>query len=155
MTTNRKECQLALNKCQPQTLAEVVHCVARHSGINTNRLAEQLGTDYATFVRWTSPNGITTFPANRLALLAKLTGRFDALEWINADAGLIAAPRVSGQGADRMREILDAAEAFGELCAANRDAGTSVDPRERDSIIGRIRKLQRELAEFEQAIVAA
>lgn len=114
MNANTKECALGLKKCEPRTLSEAVHCVSRHSGLDTHRLAELLEADYATFIRWTEPNGACQLPGRKFAPLAQHTGRVDHLAWIARDAGLIVSERIGGS---RIDELLDVCGRLGKLAA--------------------------------------
>jgi hypothetical protein len=114
MTSNRRACMLAINPCEPRTLAEAVHCVARHSGVDTHGLADALEVDYATFVRWTAPYGQSQLPGRKFAVLAQETGRVDHIAWIARDAGMMIVPRVGGGHFD---ELLETCEQAGRLAA--------------------------------------
>lgn len=154
MTQNRNECILGQNRCLPRTLAECVHCVARHSNVDTHKLASLLEVDYATFIRWTEPNGINQIPARKLAALAQHTGRYDHIAWIAADAGLTVSPLAPAAGANRVKELLDICDAFGKLAATDRDADASgIDAQERAQLLDRVRAMKKEVAEYEQALV--
>jgi 2-polyprenyl-3-methyl-5-hydroxy-6-metoxy-1,4-benzoquinol methylase len=154
MTQTTATCALGRQKCEPRNLAEVIHCVARHSGVDTHRLADLLETDYPTFVRWTEPNGQSQIPARKLAALAQHTGRFDHLAWIASDAGLTVAPLAPVAGANRVKELLDICESFGQLAATDRDADVNgIDAQERAQLLDRLRAMKKEVAEYEQALV--
>ncbi len=155
MTQNTRSCALGRNRCTPRNLTEVVHCVARHSGIDGHHLADQLGTDYATFIRWTEPNGVCQMPGRKFAQLAQLTGRFDHIAWIAADAGLVVSATVkAATPAERVRELLDITEHVGRLAGADRDLSADgvLDNDERIELRNIVQRVKRELAEYEQII---
>lgn len=154
MTQNTLPCALGRNRCTPKNLTEAVHCVARHSGVDAHQLADTLGCDYATFIRWTEPNGLCQMPGRKFGALAIATGRFDHLTWVAADAGLVVARRIAGNGgADRVKELLDIAEQTGRLAAADRDAsvgGWTEDEKQAQREI--LQRICREVSEYEQAL---
>ncbi len=154
MTENTRACSLGRHRCCPRSLAEAVHCVARHSVVETHRLAELLEVDYATFIRWTEPNGFSQLPGRKFAALAQHTGRFDHITWIGADAGLVVAPRVFGtSSADRVKELLDIAEQVGRLAATDRDAAADgISDDERRQLRTVLQRLCREASEYEQTL---
>lgn len=155
MTETRTSCTLNRGRCEPRNLTEAVHCVARHSGIDTHHLADQLGTDYATFIRWTEPNGICQLPGRKFAQLANLTNRFDHIGWIAADAGLVVSARVKATTAsDRVRELMDIAEQVGRLAGTDRDASSdgALTDEERLALRRIAQCAMRELSEYVQAI---
>lgn len=154
MTENTKACLLGRNRCQPRSLAEAIHCVARHSAVETNRLAELLEVDYATFIRWTEPNGFSQLPGRKFAALAQHTNRFDHITWVASDAGLVVATRIAGVGSgDRVKELLDIADQVGRLAATDRDAapGGISDDEKRD-LRGVLQRICREVSEYEQTL---
>lgn len=155
MTQNTKACALGVHRCEPRNLAEVVHCVARHSGIDTHHLADALEVDYATFIRWTEPNGLCQMPARKFALLANITGRFDHIAWIASDAGLIVLKQAAAVSAgDRVRELLDIADQVGRLAATDRDASADrvIAEDERVKLRAIAQRICREVSEYEQAL---
>lgn len=155
MTQTTQTCALGRHRCTPRNLTEAVHCVARHSGIDAHHLADQLEIDYATFIRWTEPNGVCQMPGRKFAQLAQVTGRFEHIAWIAADAGLVIASKVKPESAsDRLRELLDIAEQVGRLAGADRDASADgvLDNDERIALKGIVQRAMRELTEYEQAI---
>lgn len=154
MTQTTATCALGRQKCEPRNLAEVIHCVTRHSGIETHRLADQLETDYPTLIRWSEPNGVCQMPARKLAALARITNRFDHLAFIAADAGLTVSPLAPAAGVNRVKELLDICESFGQLAAKDRDADVNgIDAQERAQLLDRLRAMKKEVAEYEQALV--
>jgi len=154
MTQNTAACALGRQKCQPRNLAEAIHCVARHSGIDGHHLADLLEVDYHVFVRWTEPNGQSQLPARKLAALAHHTGRTDHIAWIAADAGLSVATLPATVSTNRVKELLDICEAIGHLAATDRDVDADgIDAQERAQLLDRVRVVKKELSEYEQTLV--
>lgn len=157
VTETTHTCALGRRACQPRNLTEAVHCVARHSGIDTHALAERLEADYATFIRWTEPNGICQLPARKLAALAQHTGRFDHLSWIAIEAGLFLSRRLgtANETCDRVHELLDIGEQVGKLCAADRDLSNGgFNDQEKATLRRILQSLGKEIGEYEQALSA-
>lgn len=155
MTENKKACALGVHPCQPRNLAEAVHCVARHSRIDTHHLADALEVDYSTFIRWTEPSGLCQMPARKFALLANVTGRFDHIAWVASDADLVVVKRATAASAgERVRELLDVVDQVGRLAATDRAASADlvIAEDERLKLRAIVQSLCREITEYEQAL---
>jgi transcriptional regulator with XRE-family HTH domain len=66
-------------------------------------LADKLGVDYQTFIRW--PRGERPIHAHKLALLCKLLDDFSLLDWLEAEAGRVAVPAPQIQGSVEVEDV--------------------------------------------------
>jgi hypothetical protein len=107
MTVNRSVCTIGPEKCSPRTLAETIHCVARHSDLPAREVAARIGVTYAWFVKVTEDSlPRAKAPSWLMHALAVHTGRTEHLERQARDAGLV------------VYRIPDADVAHGALMAA-------------------------------------
>ncbi len=88
-TQTRATCRLGHAKCQPTTLAQRVHCVARHSPLDAQTLAERIRCPYDWFIKVTADSNPCKAPAWLLLALAFHTGRTDHLAYLAHEVGLL------------------------------------------------------------------
>lgn len=111
MTVNRSSCTLGTERCEPRSVAEHTHCVARHSEKAAQKLAENIGCGYDWFTKATSDAGKAITPSWLMLALAINTGRTEHIEALAHEAGLICYPMPKGhtstdrQTADVLREV--------------------------------------------------
>lgn len=88
-TQTRAVCRLGRHQCQPTSLAQAVHCVARHSHVDAAAIAERARVGYDWFIKVTADTNPAKAPTWLLLSLAVITGRTDHLAYLSHEAGLI------------------------------------------------------------------
>jgi hypothetical protein len=115
MNQTRATCRLGKDKCDPQNLAQWVHCVARHSEMDAHAVSERLGVGYEWFVKRTAENGRCETPAWLMLALHAITGRDEHIAYQAREAGLITySPQFAGRAASSLSPILRSFTSFVE-----------------------------------------
>jgi hypothetical protein len=114
MTVNRSSCTLGTERCEPRSVAEHTHCVARHSDKAAQKLAENIGVGYDWFTKATSDSGKAVAPTWLMLALSINTGRTEHIEALAHEAGLVCYRMPAGKTSADL-QTAEAIQEFGEF----------------------------------------
>lgn len=131
MTHTRTDCTMSRSKCQPHTLAQAIHCDARHAEIDSRSVVERLGVGLDWYYKVTADTGRALAPAWLLLGVASVTRRTSAIAYLAREAGLITFSPDFAPGSVLSRALSPMARSFARFCeafeAAHEDGIYTVD----------------------------